>query len=96
MATGQAEATTDSGRIVLRSVSGQVMAHCVSGRITIGLSAAADVDAETVSGRIAITIPAGVNAHRLTGSLPPRPSPDGSDCTIATRSVNGRVSVKHR
>lgn len=95
-ATGEAEATTEAGRIDLRSVSGPVRAHCVSGHIKIELAEAADVEAETISGRITITIPAGVKAHRLTGSLPPDPAPDGSDCTIATRSGSGRVSVTQR
>jgi len=95
-ATGEADATTDSGRINLKGVSGRTRAHCVSGRITIDLMDAVDVEAETVSGRIAITVPRGTNAHRVDGSLDLDPTPGANECTIATRSVSGRIAVKSR
>ncbi|MET0912389.1 MAG: DUF4097 family beta strand repeat-containing protein [Acidimicrobiales bacterium] len=91
--TAGADVATDSGRIVLRSVSGRTTAHCVSGRIEVRLATAADVEAETVSGRITVEVADPVRAHAVSGPLPPDSEPHGDDCTIATRSVSGRVSV---
>ena len=92
--TSEADVATENGRIELRSVSGRTTTHCVNGRIEVCLDAAADVEAETVNGRITVRVPSDVTAHAVTGSLPSGPPPEGADCTIATRSVNGRVSVE--
>lgn len=92
--TAEADVAAKSGRIQLLSVAGRTRAHCVSGRIDVRLDAAADVEAETVSGRITVRVPRRVRAHSVTGALPPGPPPDGADCTIASRSVSGRVSVE--
>jgi DUF4097 and DUF4098 domain-containing protein YvlB len=89
---GSADVATDSGRIDLRSVSGRTTAHCISGRIDIRLEEAADVAAETVSGRIDVHVADGVRVRSVTGPLPPDADP-GADCTVATRTVSGRVSV---
>ncbi len=94
--TAAADVATKSGRIELASVTGRTTAHCVSGRIEVRLDVAADVEAETVSGRITVRVPDHVRVHTVTGALPPGPPPEGSDCTIATRSVSGRVSVESR
>ena len=91
--TAGADVATKSGRIDLRSVSGRTTAHCVSGRIDLRLDAAADVEAETVSGRISVHVAEGVRARSVTGPLPADLERHGTDCTIATRAVSGRVSV---
>ena len=54
---GSAHVTTQSGRIVVQAADGPVRAHCVSGRVEVGLMAPEDVDAETVSDRIQVTVP---------------------------------------
>lgn len=94
--TADADVATVSGRIDLRSVSGRTTAHCVSGRIEIRLDAAADVEAETVSGRITIHVADAVRFHSMTGPLPADSESHGADCTIATRTVSGRVSITSR
>ena len=91
--TAGADVATKSGRIDLRSVSGPTTAHCVSGRIDLRLDAAADVEAETVSGRITVHVAEGVRARSVTGPLAADLERHGTDCTIATRAVSGRVSV---
>jgi DUF4097 and DUF4098 domain-containing protein YvlB len=91
--TAEADVATDSGRIDIRSVSGRTTAHCVSGRIDLRLDGAADVEAETVSGRITVHVAEGVRARSVTGPLPADLERDGAECTIATRTVSGRVSV---
>ena len=91
--TAGADVATVSGRIDLRSVSGRTTAHCVSGRIEIRLDAAADVEAETVSGRITVHVADAVRIHSVTGPLPADSESHGDDCTIATRTVSGRVSI---
>jgi DUF4097 and DUF4098 domain-containing protein YvlB len=91
-ATAEADVATKSGRISLRSVTGRTHAHCVSGRIEISLADAADVEAETVSGRITVQVPRHLQPTLLDGPLPASPSAAG--CTIATRSVSGRVVVE--
>ena len=59
-------------------------------------AAAADVEVETVSGRITVHVAEGVRARSVTGPLPAALDRHGTDCTIATRAVSGRVSVTSR
>ena len=91
-----ADLSTDSGRIQLRRGSGTTRAHCVSGRIDLGLTGACDVDAETVSGRIRVELPEGVRAYRPEVGEDTESPPDGYDCVVAARSVSGRVNVSSR
>ncbi len=72
-------------------MAGPVRAHSVSGRVTVELSGAADVDAETISGRIEVRLPPGVVAtvDRGDGAAATEPA----DCHVRAASVSGRVDV---
>lgn len=93
---GHADVSSESGRVSVADVDGTALVHCVSGRIDIGVSRAADVEAETVSGRIKVSFPADVRVHRASslGSAEGRPA--DTDCTVATRSCTGRITVDSR
>jgi len=91
----RATVATRSGRIDLKGVRGAVQAHCTSGRITITMTTANDVEAETVTGRIAVSLPQGVRAFR-TEVTAGQATPNDADCTVSARSVTGRVDVANR
>jgi DUF4097 and DUF4098 domain-containing protein YvlB len=95
-ACGSADVTTETGRIGLLDVAGPVRAHSVSGRIEVGLTASDDVDAETVSGRISVTVPRDVEIHRHDDQSASTSWPDGTECHVTARSVNGRIDVAAR
>jgi DUF4097 and DUF4098 domain-containing protein YvlB len=93
---GSADVAAKSGLVRVKEAHGPARVHCVSGRITVNLAIAADVAAETVSGRIEVSVPAGVRVHRTSTIDDPTPRPPGTDCTVAARSVTGRVVVTSR
>lgn len=93
---GPTDVATESGRVSIDEVDGPARVHCVSGRINIGLATANDVDAESVSGRIEVTVPSDVRVHRAEFSDESGERPVGTDCTVAARSISGRVAVVRR
>lgn len=93
---GATDISTRSGRIEVGAADGPAKVHCVSGRIDIGLASANDVDAESVSGRIEVAVPADVRVHRTTLADASVPRPVDTDCTVAARSISGRVAVVSR
>ena len=93
---GSADVATESGSLRVSGVEGSARAHCVSGRIELDLSAAGDVEAENVSGRITVSLPAGTRIHRAERIDSDAPRPADTDCTVAARSVSGRVEVSTR
>ena len=92
-ASAGADVSAVSGRIELNKVDGPVRAHCVSGRISIKMAGAHDVDADTVSGRIEVGLPKGTAVHHLSGKNLLEPQPADCDCTVRATSVSGRVEV---
>ena len=92
-ASGDADVATDSGRISVGRCTGNVRAHCVSGRVNVDMIAVGDVDVETVSGRIEVMLAPGAVPYTVQGASPAAERPDGTNCTVAIRTVSGRVKV---
>lgn len=96
---GTADVSTASGGIQIGEARGEVRAHCVSGRISVGMTRSANVVADTVTGRVDVRFPRGVRVHQIdelpegTGFLPPAAD---ADCTVLARSISGRVEVSTR
>jgi DUF4097 and DUF4098 domain-containing protein YvlB len=95
-ACGTTDVATKSGRVTVEEVDGPARVHCVSGRISIGMASANDVDAESVSGRIEVSVPPGVRVHRSDHPDDGSTRPADCDCTVAARSLTGRVAVTSR
>lgn len=93
---GHADLTTERGRIEVQATNGSVRAHCVSGRIVVGLNSANDVEAETVTGRIDVSLPSGTRPYNPAEHGLQDLTPDGYDCTVTTRSISGQVTVETR
>lgn len=96
---GGLDAHTSSGRVSVEAARGDVRVQTTSGRVSVGLDAAAVVDAETVSGRIDLTVESGLGVRLDEGSEGRRVSVDadvGDDCVVRTRSVSGRIRVRGR
>ncbi len=93
---GPTDVTTTSGGVRASAIDGSARVHTVSGRIELDLVGAGDVDAETVVGRIEITLPFGTRIHRADRLDPAAHRPPDTDCTVATRTVTGRIEVDTR
>lgn len=89
---GDLDAETISGRITVRSVTGEARLASTSGRIRVR-GAAGPVTAETVSGGIEITVsaPVTVQAESVSGSITVHTG--GHDPDVRARSVSGRTRI---
>jgi DUF4097 and DUF4098 domain-containing protein YvlB len=94
-----------AGSIDLSGVSGTVTAESVgggrvrttSGRVTVGLDRAADLEVRGVSGTTEITLPRGVAPElrlRTVSGRIKRDVEQGHDCVISVRTVSGTISVQ--
>jgi hypothetical protein len=110
---GECRVVSSSGRIEVESarsidlsgVSGTISAGSVgggrvrttSGRVTVGLDRAADLEVRVVSGTTEITLPRGVAPELRLSTVSGKVKRDleqGHDCVISVRTVSGKISVK--
>jgi hypothetical protein len=93
---GTAEAASGSGQVVLADAHGHVRATSTSGRVSVTVAGAHDVEAETVSGRIEVSYPVGVRPLVVspdTDVAEIAAATQGHDCCVVARSGSGRVIV---
>lgn len=94
-----------AGSIDLAGVSGTIKAGAVgggrvrttSGRVTVGLDRAADLDVHGVSSTVRITVPEGVAPElrfRTIAGAVGKEVEQGHDCVISVRTVSGSIKVR--
>jgi DUF4097 and DUF4098 domain-containing protein YvlB len=94
-----------AGRVDLKAVSGTIVAGLVaggrvrthSGKVSVGLAVAADVDVRAVSSSITVEVPAGVapELHLRTISGKVRNDVErGHDCVISAHTVSGSITIR--
>jgi DUF4097 and DUF4098 domain-containing protein YvlB len=93
---GEIDVTGVSGTIAMKSVAGGHV-RTTSGRISVGLDRAADLDVHAVSGKIEIDVPPGVapemRLHTISGKV--RKDVDkGCDCNITVKTVSGSITIR--
>jgi DUF4097 and DUF4098 domain-containing protein YvlB len=68
-----------------------------SGRITVGLDRAADLDVRGISGTIEINVARGIRPelrlHTVSGKVK-RDVDEGNDCVVSVRTVSGTIKVR--
>lgn len=85
-----------SGTIVAGSVGGGTV-RTTSGRITVGLDRAADLEVRGVSGTIEIDVPRGVAPELRLSTVSGKVKRDleqGHDCVISVRTVSGTIRLR--
>lgn len=93
---GRVDVTGTSGTIVARSVAGGRV-RTTSGRVSVGVDRAADLDVRCVSGSIEIDVPPGVapemRLSTVSGSVR-KEVENGHDCIVAVHTVSGSITVR--
>jgi DUF4097 and DUF4098 domain-containing protein YvlB len=93
---GSIDLTGVSGTVVARSVGGGRV-RTTSGRVSVGLNRAADLEVRGISGTTEIDVPRGVAPElRLTtiSGRVKREVEQGHDCVISVRTVSGSITVR--
>ena len=85
-----------SGTVVARSTGGGKV-RTTSGRVSVGLNRAADLEVRGVSGTMEIDVARGVlpelRLHTLSGKVK-RDVDQGNDCVVSVRTVSGSIKVR--
>ena len=93
---GSIDLTGVSGTVVARSTGGGKV-RTTSGRVSVGLDRAADLEVRGVSGTMEIDVARGVapelRLHTLSGKVK-RDVDQGNDCVISVRTVSGSITVR--
>jgi DUF4097 and DUF4098 domain-containing protein YvlB len=93
---GSIDLTGVSGSVVARSVGGGRV-RTTSGRVTVGLDRAADLEVRGISGTIDIDVPRGVAPELRLTTVSAREKRDleqGHDCVISVRTVSGTIRLR--
>jgi DUF4097 and DUF4098 domain-containing protein YvlB len=94
-----------AGRVDLNAMSGSVIAESVaggrikatSGKVSVGLDRAADLDVRGVSGSITVEVPHGVAPEMRLRTVSGRVRKDvdkGHDCVVSAHTVSGSITVR--
>jgi DUF4097 and DUF4098 domain-containing protein YvlB len=88
-----------SGRVRIDHVTGSVNVRAVSGSVTLESGGGGPIEVETMSGSVTIVLPPGCRPDVRAKSLSSRPKIEcerGEDCSIAVRTLSGRITVRCR
>ena len=94
-----------AGRVDIKGVSGTIVARSVaggrvrttSGRISVGLEGAADLDVRAVSSSIEVDVPRGVAPEMRLRTISGKVRKEvekGHDCVISVHTVSGSITVR--
>ncbi|MEO6397995.1 MAG: DUF4097 family beta strand repeat-containing protein [Tepidiformaceae bacterium] len=91
-----AEVATGSGKVDVASAAGKARVRTASGSVDVGASGQGDIAIETMSGGVTVRLPAGTRPAAKLYAASGRTRCElaqGSDCTVAVRSMDGKIEV---